>query len=253
LEDYQEAPLFQELNKEARPKVVFIMHNEQSKRSNINSEAEKKFYLDESNINTEFLYISYFVLYNKEDCGMKLEQIKSEIAKITFALIRKLRKHYIAQNFLNKILRHPDRILSSDELQNLLQHSNATSLKVYDKEVYESIAELEIFNQRFIKYFEATYLGYVKFFREDHVLDIHETNKPKEAPISSILISNKPQSLTIFVQMNSASCIEDIYLLKTNDDPSRLSIEEIVFFKNFKKNLMIYVWKYNLLSDPYKN
>jgi len=50
--------------------------------------------------------------------------------------------------------------------------------------------------------------------------------------------------------MNSASCIEDIYLLKTNDDPKRLSIEEIMFFKHFKKNLLVYVWKYNLLTDP---
>jgi len=68
--------------------------------------------------------------------------------------------------------------------------------------MYENVAELEIFNQRFIKYFEATYLGHVKFFKEDHMLEMNETNKAKEVPISSILISNKSQSLIIFIQVN---------------------------------------------------
>lgn len=45
-------------------------------------------------------------------------------------MISKLRKHFVANLFLNKIMRNQDVILSSDELQNLLVHSNSTTLKV---------------------------------------------------------------------------------------------------------------------------
>jgi len=174
----------------------------------------------------------------------------SEVEKTIIEMVRKLRRQFIAQLFLNKIMRYPENILSSDELQNLLSHSNSTSLKTYDKEVLENLSELDIFNQRFIKYIEAAYGGSVKFFRENHsVLEADEPNKVKEAAISSILISNKSASLTILIQMNNFSCIEDIYLMKTNDDPKRLTEEELEFFGLFKKSILIYMWKYNLFHD----
>jgi len=49
LEDYSEAPLLHDLDRHSRPQVVFIMHNEQSKKDNIPAEAEKKLHLDEVN------------------------------------------------------------------------------------------------------------------------------------------------------------------------------------------------------------
>lgn len=45
-------------------------------------------------------------------------------------MIRRLRKHYIAFLFLNKITKIQDKVLSSDDLQNLLMHSQAISLNV---------------------------------------------------------------------------------------------------------------------------
>ena len=49
--------------------------------------------------------------------------------------------------------------------------------------------------------------------------------------------------------MNKSSCIEDIYLLKTNDDPTVMNKEETDFYNGFKKNLMMFIWKFNLVSD----
>jgi len=81
LEDFKEMACFEKLDHDQRPKVVFIMHNDESRKNNLLSETEKKYYLDQSNLKTEFLYISYFVLYDKEACGMKPAKSRKLLSK----------------------------------------------------------------------------------------------------------------------------------------------------------------------------
>jgi hypothetical protein len=42
-------------------------------------------------------------------------------------------------------------------------------------------------------------------------------------------------------------CIEDIYVLKIGEDPTKLSRENLYFINQFKENILMYIWKYNLL------
>jgi len=89
-------PLFEKLDPEDRPRVVLMTHTEESQKNNLLAEVEKV-YLDQvynysffqlnftffqSNLNQDFLSISYFVLYDKEATGLKLEEIKIEIEVI---------------------------------------------------------------------------------------------------------------------------------------------------------------------------
>jgi len=73
---------------------------------------------------------------------------------------------------------------------------------LYDKGILEDLSELDIFNQRFIKYVEAAYGGSVKFFRENFSV-LEAEDSAKEATISSILISNKSHSLTVLIQVKN--------------------------------------------------
>ena len=65
----------------------------------------------------------------------------------------------------------------------------------------DSINELNIFDQVFVKYSESSSLGHIRFFRENHGLDNDDVKKKKEAPISSILLSSKGLSLTLLIQV----------------------------------------------------
>jgi len=47
LEDFKDIPCFEKLESDQRPKVVFIMHNEESKNNNPPSKPENRFSLDQ--------------------------------------------------------------------------------------------------------------------------------------------------------------------------------------------------------------
>mmetsp|Transcript_16958 Transcript_16958/g.14852 ORF Transcript_16958/g.14852 Transcript_16958/m.14852 type:complete len:148 (-) Transcript_16958:106-549(-) len=146
-----------------------------------------------------------------------------------------------------KILKSSDKVQSSDDLQNLLIHSHATTISKIDPDLLSFLGEINIFDEVFSKYFQSIYSDKVKLFKEN-LIEMDPEDQGTQPGISSVMVLNETHSLLLLIKLTKHDTIEDIYLIKLNGDPTSLTGAETDFLASFKKDLLKYVWRYNIIA-----